>query len=456
MKAQILLLACLVALSGGAQAQTGAPAAPRDLETWSFFDQPAQETETGLHLVLTGKASGGAFLSVVVRQPGRSVNAPPKSVSLLFGAGQNFVSTEYQPTLRLLIDAGKPYQVILDLTTRLGAAPTTQGTNRPTGRTSAQPQLDEMRALAEAETVRILVFNGEYDLRQEQIKAIRGLVDRVAVRAPGTVTMLAIDKKRFATSEPLFFWAGVRPVGGGAIPPERRQAGTLTITRPDRRTRTESVPWPTDGVTTRGWVVPVVIERETPQQGEYRAVFTHAGRESAPVYFRLEDVPLLRQINATFTFPPSFRLTPGGSITLVVDNQSRESVRIAKRGGMQGSVAVVVRRTGATPVEHVLHYPELALLEAAGLPRGESFPPGALSWTTASTFPSEVIRAGSSSRLALPVAPLLSAIQPALAAGEYEIALSTWIDVLAAERGGPWGELSPMRVLAEGKTKTVK
>jgi hypothetical protein len=439
------------------QSATGAPVAPRDLETWSFYDQQTQETETGLHLALAGKAGGGAYLSIVVRQPGRSTTAPPKSVSWLFGAGQNFVSLEHQPTLRIVIDAGKPYQTLLDLTPRLEAAPVTQGTGRNIGRASATPQIDEMRALAEAETVQIDVFSATYDLRPDQIKAIRGLVDRVAVRAPGSVTVLSIDKKRFATAEPLLFWAGVRPVGGGAIPPERRQAGTLTITRPDRRTRTEPVPWPAEGVSSRGWVVPIVVDREAPLKGEYRAVFTHAGRESPPVFFFIEDVPILNHIGASFVFPSPFRLATGSSVTLVVDNKSRETIRVAKRGGTQGSVRVTVTRAGGSPSEsRSFYYPEPALLEAGGLPRRESFPLGALSWAAASTFPSDVIRAGASSRLALPIAPLLSAIQPALPAGEYDIAFSTWIDVLVAERGGPWGELSPMRLFAEGKAKAVK
>ncbi len=446
-----------IALNAGrlVGSQTGAPANPRDLETWSFYDQPAQETETGLFLALTGKAGGGAWLTIVVRQPGRSTNAPARSISLLFSAGLNFVPTEHRPTLRVAIDAGKPYQTLLDLTSRLGAAPTTAGADRETGRASAKPEIDEIRALAEAETVQIHVFNATFDLRPDQITAIRALVDRVAVRAPGTLALLSIDKTRFATAEPLLFWAGVRPVGEGAIPPERRQAGTLTITRPDRRTRTEEVPWPTQGMTARGWVAPIVIDREMPLTGEYRAVFTHAGRESPPVYFFLEDVPILRQIGASFVFPAPLRLAPGGTVTLVVNNTSRESIRIAKRGGRQGPVIVELKKTDGS-VNRSTYYPEAALLEAGRLPATESFPLDSLTWATATTFPSDVVRPGTSHRLPLPLAPLLTALQPALPAGEYEVTFRTTIDLLVAERGGPWGDLSPMRVTATGTAKGVR
>ena len=82
-------------------------------------------------------------------------------------------------------------------------------------------------------------------------------------------------------------WASVAPAGAGAVPSERREAGTVTLTRPDKRTRTIEVPWPTDGLTSRGWTQAVVVDGETPQQGEYRAVFTHAGRESAGAGLRI-------------------------------------------------------------------------------------------------------------------------------------------------------------------------
>ena len=48
---------------------------------------------------------------------------------------------------------------------------------------------------------------------------------------------------------------------------------------------------------------------------------------------------------------------------------------------------------------------------------------------------------------------MLESIQPRLAAGEYEVTFSTMIDVLVAERGGPWGEVSPMRLEASTSTK---
>ena len=95
------------------------------------------------------------------------------------------------------------------------------------------------------------------------------------------------------------------------------------------------------------------------------------------------------------------------------------------------------------------------MLEAGGL-SGESYPLDALTWTTASNFPIDTVRAGGTLRVTLPIGPLLSAIQPALPTGEYELTVATLLDVLIAERGGPWSDLSPIRIEATGTVKAVR
>jgi hypothetical protein len=430
--------------------QSGPPAAPRDLETWSWYDSVAQETETGLHLLLSGKG-GQVNFSITVRHKGRSTSAPPIRATFFFGAPQSQLSTEHTPTLRMAIDVGRPTQLMLDLESSTLATVGVRGGGGP--RTvGSTPSVDTLRALAEAQTARVSVFGGAYDLRYDQIRAIRTFADRVSPRASGSVPTLSIDKKRFATAEPLVLWASVDPAGAGSIPSERRQAGTVTITRPDKRTRTIDVPWPTDGLTARGFTQAVVVDGEAPQQGEYRAVFSHANRESQPVFFFLEDVPLLRQITASFVFPAAFRLAVGSAVTLVVENKSRETIRIAKRGGRGNSVWVEMTGKGGT-INRRLFYPEAALLEAGGLPGSATYPLEALTWANASSFPIDTVRAGGTLRVTLPVGPLLSAIEPALPAGEYDIRLETLMDVLIAERGGPWSEVSPVRIQATGSTK---
>jgi hypothetical protein len=451
-------LLCGVLLHSGrlAGSQTGPPAAPRDLETWSFYDSLTQETETGLYILMTGR-NGPVNFSIVIRHKGRSTNAPPVSASFLFGGPLAGVSTEYMPTLRMAIDAGRPTQLMLEMeSSRLATVGVRGRSGGGAARTiGSTPSVDTLRAMAEAQTVRITVFEDVYDLRFEQIRAIKAFTDRVSPRASGSTPTLTIDKKRFATAEPLVLWAGVDPAGAGAIPSERRQPGTLTITRPDKRTRTIDVPWPTDGLPSRGWTQAVVVDGEAPQQGEYRAVFTHANRESAPVFFHLEDVAVLRQITSSFAFPAGFRLATGNSVTLVVENKSRETIRVAKRGGRSGAVAVDLTGKGGT-ISRSLFYPEAALLEAGGLPGGSTYPLDPLTWSNVSGYPVDTVRAGGTLRVTLPIGPLLTAIQPALPAGEYDVKFETLLVVLIAERGGPWSDVSPIRIEATGTMKAVK
>ena len=108
----------LVLIAGPAtsttQSQAGPPAAPRDLETWSYYDLLSQETETGLHLLMTGR-SGPVNFSILIRHKGRSTSSPPIKVTFQFVAPPLVALTEYTPTLRMAIDAGRPTQLMLDL-----------------------------------------------------------------------------------------------------------------------------------------------------------------------------------------------------------------------------------------------------------------------------------------------------------------------------------------------------
>jgi hypothetical protein len=161
------------------QSQTGPPATPRDLETWSYYDSLAEETENGLNLDATGKRSTMSF-SIVVRHERRSTTAPPRSLRFQFVTGGAIVNTEYKPTLRITLDAGKATDSTLDFTSRLAPLTSARGASRSTEWMA--PRADEIRAIGGAATVRIVVFGDTYDLRPDQIDAIKRFADRVPIR----------------------------------------------------------------------------------------------------------------------------------------------------------------------------------------------------------------------------------------------------------------------------------
>lgn len=173
-----LLIGVLTA-SGAAQSQTGPPATPRDLETWSYYDSLAEETENGLNLDVTGGRSSMAF-SLVVRHKGRSASGAPRSIRFQFITGGAIVNTEYKPTLKITVDAGRPSEATLDFTSRMAPLTSARGGSRSTEWVSASA--GEVRGLGDAATVRIAVFGDTYDVRPDQIAAIKRFAAGVPIR----------------------------------------------------------------------------------------------------------------------------------------------------------------------------------------------------------------------------------------------------------------------------------
>jgi hypothetical protein len=173
------LLSGVLTVFGAAQSQTGPPAVPRDLEAWSYYDSLAEETENGLNLDVSGGRSSMAF-SIVVRHKGRSATGAPRSIRFQFITGGAIVNTEYKPTLKITVDAGRPNEATLDFTSRMAPLTSARGGSRSTEWVSASA--GEVRGLGDAATVRITVFGDTYDLRPDQIAAIKGFAGRVPIR----------------------------------------------------------------------------------------------------------------------------------------------------------------------------------------------------------------------------------------------------------------------------------
>src|SRR6266852_8685133 len=63
--------------------------------------------------------------------------------------------------------------------------------------------------------------------------------------------LIEIDKPVYASNELVRIWVGVQCAG--RIPPESQKGGVLHMSRPDGTREAQSISWPIDGMTDRGW-----------------------------------------------------------------------------------------------------------------------------------------------------------------------------------------------------------
>ena len=91
--------------------------------------------------------------------------------------------------------------------------------------------------------------------------------------------------------------------------------------------------------------------------------------------------------------------------------------------------------------------PQPVLLKAAGIERS-TIAEDRFSWILADSVPTIVLAPGDIYRLDLPLNTMLAGhggFQP-IPDGEYEVRLSTIVQMLVGERDGPWADLSPIRL----------
>src|ERR1700732_5395 len=69
----------------------------------------------------------------------------------------------------------------------------------------------------------------------------------------GIQPVLRLEKPRYVLGESIRFWVGVSPKDSSVIPEEFRKPCSLSITKPDGTTNTQSVGWPTDGIVGGAW-----------------------------------------------------------------------------------------------------------------------------------------------------------------------------------------------------------
>lgn len=256
--------------------------------------------------------------------------------------------------------------------------------------------------------------------------------------------IIELEKTRFASNEQVFFWVGVAAPDDHRIPEALWSTCRLIMTRPDGTERVDVVGWPIDGMLDRGWRGGHTLGPESIQLGRYVVVFEFAGQQTEPRSFVVEELPILKQISGEFVSPSPLLLhSPDASAVLTIYNRTNQTIRFPHRGVMFENVGVSVNKTSGERWASSFFIPQAALLQAAALERS-LIADTRFSWALVDKVPTVVLAPGSAYRLELPWKEILA--EQRIPAGEYEVTLSTIVQLLVGERNGPWAELSPLRL----------
>jgi hypothetical protein len=192
-----------------------------------------------------------------------------------------------------------------------------------------------------------------------------------------------------------------------------------------------------------GWRGGWGLGSEKLQLGVYVVVFEFAGQRTVPASFVVEDVPILKDIVGEFLFPSPFLLGAADRVTLLLRNQSSQTIRFPHRGGMNGSISVELI---GERLRSAFFVPHAVLLSAAGI--NQSSIADTFTWDLAPTVSTVMLPPGGTYRLEVPLSAVLTAAETAtpIPRSEYEVRLSTVVQVLIGERDGAWGGLGPFRL----------
>jgi hypothetical protein len=263
-----------------------------------------------------------------------------------------------------------------------------------------------------------------------------------------------LDKTRFLLGEDIFFWEGVEQTSRAPIPKQYQNSCRRSITLPDGTQKKENVSWPSDGPPNSGWSGGAGLSKEIVTPGRYAIVFEFAGQKTAPVFFFVEDAPILKQIKTEFVFSKLFgdpavlhiHLPTTEKVTLIVDNNSNQTLRFPRPGGNGPLVSVSIKRTDGSYANDFF-YPDN---ELSGKNQGGIGSIGfdVFTWEIAEKVPTITLRAGETYRQELSLQAAFDEGQESLPfkPGEYSVTFSTELPILIGEKNGLWAELSPVRL----------
>jgi len=267
-----------------------------------------------------------------------------------------------------------------------------------------------------------------------------------ARRPPNGVPIIRLDKSRFVLGEAVFFWVGVKAISRGPIPKEYQNACRLIITRPDGASKTEPVGWPKDGPEDAGWLGGWGWGSNETQPGRYILAFEFAGQRTELVSLFVEDLPILRQIEAEFVFSRSGDglAVPDGNVTLIVRNNSDQTLRFLQPGSFNSMVSVSLSKSDRS-YRNDFFYPVESLPAGGG---GPAITFDTFTWDVASRAPSVTIRPGETYHQEMPLRAALAEAAEGLSVhpGRYDLTFSTTLRILIGEKDGKWSEISPVRI----------
>lgn len=273
--------------------------------------------------------------------------------------------------------------------------------------------------------------------------------------SPNGMPIIRLEKSRFLLGEKIFFWEGVEQTSRAPIPKKYQETCRRTIIRPDGTQKTVNVGWPIDGPPDSGWLGGTGLGEDNVQLGQYTVVFEFAGQKTVPTILFVEDVPILKQIEAGFVFDHlrnnsatlEVQIPTSERITLVVHNHSDQTLRFPHPGGSGGNVSVSIKRVDGN-YSSEFFYPDDKLSRQEKLIGSIGF--DQFTWEMARKVPTIILKPGETYRQELLLQTAFDEAKSVLPLepGEYKVAFSTELQILIGEKDGQWAELSPVHLLA--------
>jgi hypothetical protein len=280
------------------------------------------------------------------------------------------------------------------------------------------------------------------------------LIHLESQQTPNAIPIIRLDKTRFALGESVFFWVGVKQTNRAPIPQHYQKSCRLTIMHPAGSQKIEDVGWPVDGPADSGWLGGSGLGTDKIQPGQYTLVFEFAGQQTAPTFIFVEDVPILKQIETSFTFgqlrdnpaPFEVHVSPTESVTLIVHNGSDQTLRFLQRDGINELISVSIRKVDGS-YSNSFFYPDGNLLGQKE-PEMPSISFDKFTWDIAQKVPTIILKPGETYRQGLSLKVAFNEAKRSLsfAPGEYKVTFGTNLQILVGEKGGRWAEFSPIRI----------
>lgn len=250
---------------------------------------------------------------------------------------------------------------------------------------------------------------------------------------PGFEATLRLEKPMYLLGEEVRFWVGMRSTNRSPIPLDR--PCTLSVTKPDGSSETQSVGPPPDRILGATIYEGGMGLGDKIQPGKYVLVWACSGQKTRPVELMVEKNEILDQLKAEFKFERSGNVKMGTSVPVVlsVQNNSAYTIRFPERGVDGAEISVGAIRD-SPPSSNMTFYPAEKLSHS-------TISASTYTWDVAPEIPSVVLKPGEHFEQKFLFEDAYSFDQP----GKYKVMFSTVLQVLIGEKNGPFAQVCPVR-----------